>query len=134
MIEGISVADCASFESSSQEFAPLRSINFIFGANGSGKTTLSRVIANPAVFPACKIRWRNDSSMQTRVYNSDFVERVLHPDAELPGVFTLGDDNVEIEKQIGILRGHLSRLESEKNRLYSTLEGENEDDFFQIQA
>ena len=83
----------ASFGNEGGTINDLSQINFFYGSNGSGKTTISRVIANEDKYPECSITWRGGNTLETLVYNRDFVERNFNADAELRGIFTLGEEN-----------------------------------------
>ena len=102
MIEDIKVTQTASYSAEGQNLTGLRALNFIYGANGSGKTTLSRLIGQPEDYPNCSITWRNGAPIASLVYNSDFVERNFA--TTIPGIFTLGEENVETLAQIDGLK------------------------------
>jgi wobble nucleotide-excising tRNase len=123
MIEGISIADVATFGSPPAEMKDLREINFIFGANGAGKTTISRLIANESKFASCKIAWKGGAKLETLVYNSDFVERNFSQSVELKGVFTLGEQQVETLAKIAKAKEELDALDQDIEKLSMTLGG-----------
>lgn len=99
MIKSIIINKAASF-SENTEIQNLKEFNYIYGANGSGKTTISRVIDNIAQYKECRLNWKNDVELETKVFNIDFVKDNFQ--GELKGVFTLGEDHkntiIEIEK------------------------------------
>jgi wobble nucleotide-excising tRNase len=73
-------------------------INFFFGNNGSGKTTISRTIrncGNGVMFEDGKTA----DDYNIAVYNQDFVTNDLSLDS-LPGVFMLGEENIDDRKQL----------------------------------
>ncbi|BDX03465.1 hypothetical protein MACH16_22130 [Marinomonas pontica] len=82
----------------------LRRINYIFGANGTGKTTISRVIAGDQGYDHCQLVWQGGGALERMVYNRDFVDRNFNQDGPLQGVFTLGENQVEAEREIARLR------------------------------
>ena len=75
MIEEIAITTVATFEAPPERLVGLSLFNYVFGSNGTGKTTISRVIADEAAFPTCKVTWKAGKKLQPMVYNHDFVER-----------------------------------------------------------
>ncbi|MDH0694393.1 MULTISPECIES: AAA family ATPase [Acinetobacter] len=53
--------------------------------------------------------------MKTLVYNKDFIDRNFNQENTVKGVFTLGDDQVEAEDQIALLRPQMRVNGSVKN-------------------
>lgn len=100
MIESISISDIASYNGDSEKLTDLSKINFIFGSNSSGKTTISRVIADESAHPTCNVKWKHNVKLQTLVYNQNFIEKNFNQSTGIKGIFTLGEDNIEIEKSI----------------------------------
>ena len=105
--------------------ADLKPINYIFGANGTGKTTISRVIEQADGHQHCQLNWLNNSPLQVMVYNQDFVERNFNQTNTVKGVFTLGDDQVEAEKEIIRLQPDIDKLVGEIDGLKKHLNGED---------
>lgn len=103
----------------------LRRINYIFGANGTGKTTISRVIAAEQGHEHCQLVWRGGSELERMVYNRDFVDRNFNQDGPLPGVFTLGENQVEAEREIARLRPEIDRVNDQISSLKMQLDGED---------
>ena len=99
MIESIRIAGVASYSKSPEFLTGLSKFNFLYGSNGSGKTTISRVIADDGGFPTCSVTW-NGTKLLTMVYNRDFVTKNFSQSSELKGIFTLGEKNIDIIKQI----------------------------------
>jgi wobble nucleotide-excising tRNase len=100
MIETISLSKTATYGDQPEVVGPLKCVNFIFGTNGTGKTTISRVIANNEGYASCRVAWKDGRPLHTLVYNRDFVERNFSRSAELKGVFTLGEKQVEAQEEI----------------------------------
>jgi len=88
MLEQIDIHGVASYLGAPQSLTALRPVNYIYGANGSGKTTISRVIAAPADFQTCAVKWAQNALLECLVYNRDFV--ALNFTARMRGIFTLG--------------------------------------------
>lgn len=110
MIESIHIAKVATYGESPEVMSGLSTFNFIFGCNGSGKTTISRLIANEGSFPSCKMVWKAGTKLQPMVYNRDFVGSNFQQSAELKGIFTLGEKNVETVNKIATAKGELDAL------------------------
>jgi wobble nucleotide-excising tRNase len=110
MIESISIASVATYASKPETLSELSLFNFLFGSNATGKTTVSRVIADEANFPTCSVTWKGGTKIQPMVYNHDFVERNLIQSAELKGVFTLGEKQVDTLAKIATAKGELDAL------------------------
>lgn len=123
MIDAISIAGEATFDSTPQLMSGLSHFNYIFGPNASGKTTLSRIIANIAAYPTCQITWRNGTPLETVVYNRDFVTTNFHQCDELPGIFTLGEKDAEILRKIAEAQDQRDALIRTREQLEKTLVG-----------
>lgn len=107
------------------ELKDLRRINYIFGANGTGKTTISRVIAKEQGHNHCQLVWQGGSELERMVYNRDFVDRNFNQDGPLQGVFTLGENQVEAEREILRLRPEIEKVDVQISSLKIQLNGED---------
>ena len=123
MIESIRIVGVASYGQEVQALDGLTKFNFIYGANGCGKTTISRVIDNPTRYPSCHVGWKSGVPLQAMVYNRDFVARNFGPSAELKGIFTLGEKNVENVAKIAALKQESGSCSGRISSLRETLEG-----------
>lgn len=96
----------------------LKKINFIYGANGTGKSTLSKILNKDIDSSSCKIIWNNNLEEEIVVYNRTFVERNFQNDTKLKGIFTLGEDSIEIQNEINSKRKQVEDIgaEIEKNQ------------------
>lgn len=123
MIERISIANEATFNPTAGEVLDdLRQFNYIFGSNGTGKTTISRIIADPAFSTTCHCTWTSGRLLETRVLNPDFVEKNFE---QLRGVFTLGEEAKDAEKDILEAKAQLDEENEGLARLKQTLEGDD---------
>lgn len=91
MIKKIMIRNVASYDSEGVVLEDLQKVNIIYGGNGTGKTTISRLLAADSGFKHCRIEWENGKRQEVLVYNQDFKKRNLTED--MPGLFTLGEDN-----------------------------------------
>lgn len=103
----------------------LRLINFIFGANGTGKTTISRVIERAEGHEHCELVWQGGAQLSVMAYNRDFIDRNFNQENPLQGVFTLGGNQVEAERQIQLLQPKIDKIQGEINSLNVQLNGED---------
>lgn len=123
MIESIKIADIATYPKEPQTLFPLRKINFIFGTNGVGKTTIGRLIQNPDSFRSCNVKWIAGQQLKTLVYNSDFVKRNFNASTSVKGIFTLGEKDVNNERDIENKKRVIEELNKEIRKLSETLNG-----------
>lgn len=123
MIESISVSGVATYAATPELLEGLSHFNFLFGSNGTGKTTVSRVIADESKFPSCIVKWKAGTKLQPLVYNHDFVERNFNQSAELKGVFTLGEKQVDALMKIATAKGELDTLTTKIESLTQSLQG-----------
>ena len=78
-------------------FAPTY-INFLFGNNGCGKSTISRSIKAKV-----GLDWetgRTAEDFNLLVYNEDFIKRNIASYGGMPGVFTISEQNAEVQQKI----------------------------------
>lgn len=73
-------------------------INYFFGNNGTGKSTIAKAIkSGSGIFYA---PGRTAADYLPLVYDQDYIDANMHSYHSLPGVFTMNEANVEIQKQI----------------------------------
>lgn len=124
VLKASTIAGVACFGSSPLTVEPFGVATFLFGPNGSGKTSISRALADPVRFPGTEHHWRDDSPLDVKVYNKDFVEKVVEQYSRLEGVFLLGEENVEkriaLEAIVGE-NGEKPKAETKKKRTESNL-------------
>ena len=125
MINNIHIKNEASFGEDTQPIANLKKINFFYGANGSGKTTISRIISDESSYEDCSISWENGNKLKTFVYNRDFINSNFNSDKELKGIFTLGEDNDTVMKDIEGENEKLTEIKNKLNNKNKTLAGED---------
>ncbi len=120
MIEKIILNDHASFKGS-HELTGFNKVNYIYGANGTGKTSISNLIAGEDSFPGCSVLWLNSRKLTPLVYNRDFIKRNFSN--EIKGIFTLGEDDTEIESEIAALNVAIEKYEEDFASNKNTLDG-----------
>jgi len=125
MIESITISNVATYGGEPEVLNGLSQFNYLFGSNGTGKTTISRVIANEGDFPTCNVVWKGGTKLQPMVYNRDFVERNFNNSAELKGVFTLGEKQLDTLDKIKSIKAEIDSLTEEGENLNATLNGED---------
>lgn len=106
-----------------EKLSELHRINYIFGANGTGKTTISRVIAGEQGHDHCALVWQGGGELERMVYNRDFVDRNFNQSGPLKGVFTLGENQVEAEREIARLQPEIEKFEEQIASLNHQLDG-----------
>lgn len=116
MIKKITISNEASYGKEPVVISDLKEINYFFGANASGKTTISRVIEKKK----SNIEWSN-TPLECFVYNSDFVEKNFSENNVIKGIFTLGQDNTDIENKISSKMEEIDKLEDNLNSYNSEL-------------
>ena len=124
MIEKIKIKDTATYKN--ETIDNLSKINFIYGNNGSGKTTISRIIRDESKYPTCSVKWKDNTKLETLVYNSDFVEENFQPSQEIKGIFTLGKEEVDTQKKIDFEKNEIEKCNKELADIVSNIE-KNED-------
>ncbi|KQT41202.1 MULTISPECIES: AAA family ATPase [unclassified Methylophilus] len=113
MITELTIQNVATY-TSPVNLSDIRKVNYIFGANGSGKTTIGRAIEQAIEHTDCKITWAGGSPLEVMVYNRDFVERNFNIQSPVRGVFSLGENQVQAEAEIAVLR---PQIEQELRRI-----------------
>ena len=123
MIKSITIAKVATYDGTGASLAALSQFNYLFGSNGTGKTTVSRVIADESSYPTCTVTWNGVTKLEPMVYNHDFVDRNFHQPAELKGVFTLGEKQLDTLAKITTAKEASEKLTKKIEMLTEGLEG-----------
>ncbi|MHC8440972.1 MAG: AAA family ATPase [Candidatus Eutrophobiaceae bacterium] len=127
MIESIKIAAKATYDEHGSEMNGLKKVNFIYGSNGTGKTTIARVIRNQDnYYPECTVQYKGDA-LEPFVYNSDYVKENFEQADSLKGIFTLGKENIAIEKEIDIKKSALNQLDDEISKIEKVLNGDSQE-------
>jgi wobble nucleotide-excising tRNase len=137
MIEKIeSIKNFGVYKNLSFDAPDFKKYNLIYGWNYSGKTTLSRLFRCIEMgklhldFPDAefeiidneeeKIKHNklDSSTYQFRVFNTDFVNENLYWDnQEAKPIFVLGEEDIELQKEISKLDDTVKGLEKERDEL-----------------
>lgn len=125
MISEIKINPPVATYHSSAVINDLRLINFIFGANGTGKTTISRVIERAGGHEHCELVWQGGAPLSVMAYNRDFIDRNFNQENPVQGVFTLGDNQVEAERQIQLLKPKIDEILEDISSLNVQLNGKD---------
>lgn len=121
MIEKIKINDIPPYLSGEQVIKA-KHINFLFGLNGSGKTTISRYIRHSerSSYNKCSIEWDSEP-IECSVYNREYVEENFS-ESSIPGIFTLGEENIEIKKKIEKIQNDIKSLKGRCSELQQQLD------------
>ena len=124
-IQNINFASFNNFKCP-EEVKEFRNINIILGWNGSGKTTLSKVLRCLELglpeedmnfqlkIDSQKYTESNlpaDSENKIRVFNKDYVKKVLSPASAIPYVFYIGEEGVDYSEKQQELREKQDELD-----------------------
>lgn len=123
MITKIIMKNVASYDADGVEIGTLKKVNFIYGANATGKTTLSNYLQNPAseTYSNCAIEWDSEYHQSCYVYNKSFRESNFGLE-EIPGVFTLGHENKEVQEKIRENNFRLTEIVNQGKKLKEDIE------------
>lgn len=122
MIKEISISNFASYKDV-QKLEDLDRVNFVYGANGCGKTTISRLLSGyPELPEGCDVVWEKGLVLKAMVFNRDFVEENFRAE-KIKGVFTLGNDTIELKRKIEQAKGVLDDLKGKHTNLKTQLDG-----------
>ena len=122
MIQSIEISDSATFEGPHELF-DLKPINYLFGGNGSGKTTISKAIA-AGESAKCKMKWAAAIPLDRLVYNDDWIKANFSQTEELKGIFTLGEQEINLGNQIEEARERCDTLRNDIANIKKNRDGD----------
>lgn len=113
MIEKITMKNVASYNDEGISLEDLTKINFIYGGNGTGKTTISNFLANleDEMFCCCVCDWDNENHERIVVYNKKFRDNNIVNKQEISGIFTLGEESVELTREMCGIKESIVQLD-----------------------
>ena len=129
MITSMDIKEIATFDNEHGHIGNLNKLNFFYGSNGSGKTTISRVLNQKEDYPESTITWENKESGNIIVYNLDFVKKNFST-STIPGIYTMGEESIETEKQIKELRERYREKIDEKQKILNDIPEEKIQEHF----
>lgn len=129
MITSMDIKEIATFDNEHGHIGNLNKLNFFYGSNGSGKTTISRVLNQKEDYPESTITWENKESGNIIVYNLDFVKKNFST-STIPGIYTMGEESIETEKQIEELREKYREKIAEKQKILNNIPEEKIQEHF----
>lgn len=120
MLSNISLKNVASYNEVGAKFEDLKKVNFIYGNNGTGKSTLSRAFLNIDDVAYSYCTYEGNIIEESLVYNKNFIDENFKSDNDIPGIFTLGKDDVEKqieldEIQINIEKNKKDKIKAQEN-------------------
>ncbi len=95
-------------------------INFFFGKNGTGKSTIARAVSTDNGLTWQPGKAHNDYTVL--IYNQDFINTNIKSHENLPGVFTINKENIEIESKIKVKSGAKDSLLESRGKLTESKE------------
>jgi wobble nucleotide-excising tRNase len=122
MISRINVSCLGPYGSDDASLDNLKSVNYIFGSNGSGKTTISEYLRTGMSGDESRVEW-SGPSRPVLVYNQHYINGIFQ-NGSVPGVFTLGEDNIEIKQSVSALGEEINNLEKLIEGYEEVLKGE----------
>ena len=81
-------------------------INFFYGKNGSGKTSIGKYLKD-----------HNTSDKEVCLFNDDYIKRNVQQYGNMPGVFTITEEDAEAKKQIDAERQKQKEATAAKDAL-----------------
>lgn len=126
MLNVLTVSNYATYKTEIQRLGPLNRINFVFGNNGSGKTSLTRLLCKQETeLPAgCDLGWARGNRLVPYVYNVDYVRKNFVASDRIPGVFSLGSEDVTLKKRLDEFDEKISGLTGKISKLTAALNGD----------
>lgn len=97
-------------------------INFFFGNNGTGKSTIAKNIGLPAA-----TEWAPGASTDDYdllVYNEDFINNNIQSYGNIPGVFTITQQNAQVKAEVDKLTADKKALEARAKSIGETIAAE----------
>src|SRR5690554_3795310 len=118
MINRITLQGVTSYSGNTPQIIDnLKKTNCFYGLNGSGKSTIAKYLQSPAEPDYSSCNTTPALGAEVFVYNQKFVKDNFWDSKELPGVFTVNEDNVEAERAIENAQAKIKVLEASQKVL-----------------
>ena len=118
MIKTLNIHKIASYKNLVPISLENKKLALFYGLNGSGKSSITNYLLAyskgdplPSKYSSCSVEWDSAGEKEIVVYNSQFVTSVFYENKEQQGIFSLGEKNVDAERQI-----ELDKKEIEKKQ------------------
>ena len=103
-------------------------VNFFFGNNGAGKSTIAKAIQSGKDIAYASGKTKAD--FLTLVYDKDFIDKNMSSYNNLPGIYTIGEENKKIQEEIekiqkekiSPINDEIAKLKEEQKKNKSNLE------------
>lgn len=116
MIKTLNIHKIASYKNPVSISLEDKKLALFYGLNGAGKSSITNYLlayskedSLPSKYSSCAVEWDASGKKEIVVYNNQFVTSVFYENKEQKGIFSLGDKNVEAEKQIELDRGEIEK-------------------------
>lgn len=126
MIESISLQGINPYVGEQSKLENLKQVNYIYGVNGAGKTSISEYLRVSADAQDGRIEWSDSQRPPVCVYNSHYIDKMFRAN-EIPGVFTLGEDSIEVQETIRNITEKIDAKERAKDNLGANLTQKNDE-------
>lgn len=114
-------------------------VNFLFGKNGVGKSTIADSFKGDKVGISPDI-----SQYEVLVYDQEFIKKEIQEDKDMPGVFSMNEEDIEKQNQISAKQEELSKTRTEygekkkakdgKDKIPTSLHSDLKDKFWNLTA
>lgn len=143
MINSITIKNVTSYDNvQGANVTELKKVNFFFGNNGSGKSTVAKYLydlsldgASDMDFSSCSQVGYDHENHQILVFNEDFIERnFIFRDTQV-GIFSLNQQNEEIDTLITAKQAKLQVFQDKIDRYdtrLSNIRGNKEEKFEEL--
>ncbi len=130
MINSITLKDVASYSPTSPVVIQTgnKKINLFYGLNGSGKSTIGNFLRSPELpeFQNCSIQ-PSELNEEILVYNQDFIRKNFYEIPDFQGVFTLSEENKDVEQAIEEATEQVANLNQKIEASATKVSGKNSD-------
>lgn len=129
MITAVKMKDVASYKNE-VTINTNAQVNLFYGLNGSGKTTISRFLKDSldSDFKNCRLFFQNGAEeADIYVYNQSYIEENFYQNMDQQGIFTVGKDAVDAEKNLIAIADKTEQVEKIKDAIEKLANKNNEE-------